>query len=211
MFHLTQLSLDSVNSLFLHSCEGLVSSKKGSIFFHPSFPSFVRCLFLSPSLIYSLNFSFSFFPSILLSSLFARLNLSPSSFFFFTSKCFVRANFNENRVITRQVQKKQKVKRMPGARRRNEWEIRAAYATRHLQFPRNRRIFHPLFRFPWLKTGSIDRSTVYFLNGPRFSKSIRFLFCFIWEGEVYSSAISKFLIISASFNIYHSMFTLPKY
>lgn len=135
----------------------------------------------------------------------------PVLFFFFTSKCFVRANFNENRVITRQVQKKQKVKRMPGARRRNEWEIRAAYATRHLQFPRNRRIFHPLFRFPWLKTGSIDRSTVYFLNGPRFSKSIRFLFCFIWEGEVYSSAISKFLIISASFNIYHSMFTLPKY
>lgn len=173
-------------------------------------PSFDVCFFLLRLSIHSIFLSLFFLRYFFL--LYSLDSISPHPlFFFFTSKCFVRANFNENRVITRQVQKKQKVKRMPGARRRNEWEIRAAYATRHLQFPRNRRIFHPLFRFPWLKTGSIDRSTVYFLNGPRFSKSIRFLFCFIWEGEVYSSAISKFLIISASFNIYHSMFTLPKY
>lgn len=122
----SQLSLDSVNCVY--SCEEGVSSKKKkkrSIFFHLSshlfstgifplslLPSFTR-LFPSPSLI-CFSSSLLFFPfvqslspssSLFLLLILLSFSIPPSCFFHsLTSKCFVRANFNENRVITREVQ-----------------------------------------------------------------------------------------------------------
>lgn len=123
----SQLSLDSVNCVY--SCEEGVSSKKKKkkIDFLPSFfaslfhrnipslsllPSFTR-LFPSPSLI-CFSSSPLFFPfvqslspssSLFLLLILLSFSIPPSCFFHsLTSKCFVRANFNENRVITREVQ-----------------------------------------------------------------------------------------------------------
>lgn len=124
----SQLSLDSVNCVY--SCEEGVSSKKkkkkdrfSSIFLRISFPpeyslslsflpSLASFLLLRSSVFLPLPFffpSFNLFPLLPRSFFFWYFSLSqldPSSCFFhsLTSKCFVRANFNENRVITREVQ-----------------------------------------------------------------------------------------------------------
>lgn len=125
----SQLSLDSVNCVY--SCEEGVSSKKKKkkIDFLPSFfaslfhrnipslslsflPSLASFLLLRSSVFLPLPFffpSFNLFPLLPRSFFFWYFSLSqldPSSCFFhsLTSKCFVRANFNENRVITREVQ-----------------------------------------------------------------------------------------------------------
>lgn len=122
----SQLSLDSVNCVY--SCEEGVSSKKKKkkIDFLPSFfaslfhrnipslsllPSLASFLLLRSSVFLPLPFFFSFVQSLSpSSSLFLLLillsfSIPPSCFFHsLTSKCFVRANFNENRVITREVQ-----------------------------------------------------------------------------------------------------------
>lgn len=163
----SQLSLDSVNCVY--SCEEGVSSKKKkkrSIFFHLSshlfstgifplslsfLPSLASFLLLRSSVFLPLSFffpSFNLFPLLPRSFFFWYFSLSqldPSSCFFhsLTSKCFVRANFNENRVITREVQgTKGKTDARSKKKQEERSEIRGtAYATRHLQFPRNRRIF----------------------------------------------------------------------
>lgn len=159
MFHLIQTSLALTRltlslSLCIRVRSWLVQKKlrfSSILLFLPSLDIYFFLLRLS---IHSIFLSLFFLRYFFL--LYSFDSISPLLFFlfflfFFTFKCFVRTNFNENRVITSQVQKKQKVKRMPGARRRNEWEIRAAYATRHLQFPRNRRIFHPPFSISLFK------------------------------------------------------------
>lgn len=129
MFHLTQASLALTRlTVCIRARKELAQKKKkkdrfSSIFLRISFPpeyslslsllpSFTR-LFPSPSLI-CFSSSLLFFPFVqslsASSSLFLLLillsfSIPPSCFFHsLTSKCFVRANFNENRVITREVQ-----------------------------------------------------------------------------------------------------------
>lgn len=114
MFHLTEASLALTRLKLCVFVRG-VSSKKDSIFFSIflciSFPPeyslsrfFARSMSLSFSLAYLLFFlSFFFLRSI--SSLLLHSTQSPLLFFSsLTPKCFVRANFNENRVITSEVE-----------------------------------------------------------------------------------------------------------
>lgn len=128
MFHLTQASLALTRlTVCIRARKELAQKKKKkrSIFFHLSshlfstgifplslLPSFTR-LFPSPSLI-CFSSSPLFFPfvqslspssSLFLLLILLSFSIPPSCFFHsLTSKCFVRANFNENRVITREVQ-----------------------------------------------------------------------------------------------------------
>lgn len=128
MFHLTQASLALTRlTVCIRARKELAQKKKKkrSIFFHLSshlfstgifplslLPSFTR-LFPSPSLI-CFSSSLLFFPfvqslspssSLFLLLILLSFSIPPSCFFHsLTSKCFVRANFNENRVITREVQ-----------------------------------------------------------------------------------------------------------
>lgn len=129
MFHLTQASLALTRlTVCIRARKELAQKKKkkdrfSSIFLRISFPpeyslslsllpSFTR-LFPSPSLI-CFSSSPLFFPfvqslspssSLFLLLILLSFSIPPSCFFHsLTSKCFVRANFNENRVITREVQ-----------------------------------------------------------------------------------------------------------
>lgn len=113
MFHLTQASLALTRlTVFVRGA----SSKKRFDFlpsffaslFHQNIPSFFLLrlsIFLSPVFP-----SFNLLPLLLhsmLLSLFSIRSTQSSLLLFFcslTSKCFVRANFNENRVITSEVQ-----------------------------------------------------------------------------------------------------------
>lgn len=127
MFHLTQASLALTRlTVCIRARKELAQKKKKkrSIFFHLSshlfstgifplsfLPSLASFLLLRSSVFLPLPFFFPFVQSLSpSSSLFLLLillsfSIPPSCFFHsLTSKCFVRANFNENRVITREVQ-----------------------------------------------------------------------------------------------------------
>lgn len=125
MFHLTQASLALTRlTVCIRARKELAQKKKkkdrfSSIFLRISFPP-EYSLSLSLSFLHSppslICFSSSplFFPfvqslspssSLFLLLILLSFSIPPSCFFHsLTSKCFVRANFNENRVITREVQ-----------------------------------------------------------------------------------------------------------